>query len=427
MDFAHSPRSESLLRRVLDFLCERVEPVEAEILEARSRSCQGADWTTWTDSPLVAGLQEQARAAGLWNLFLADPARGAGLSTVEYAPLAEAMGWSALAPEIFNCQAPDSGNMEVLLHHGTPAQQERWLRPMLCGEIRSAFCMSEPGVASSDPTTLAATIGVADDELVLNGRKWWATGIGHPSCRLGLFLGISNPEAERHQRHSLVLVPLETPGVRIVRMLPCFGDYDPPAGHGEVEFEDVRVPRSSLVGELGQGFALAQGRLGPGRVHHCMRALGAAERALSLMVQRSRERVAFGRPLADLGGNRERIADLRIAIDGARLQVLHAAWKMDLAGGAGASGARAEISAIKVVVPAVLQRVADEAIQLFGGAGLTNDLPLTACFAMARALRIADGPDAVHRNVIGRLELRKYEPRGAPRSAAASVPPETAV
>lgn len=410
MDFALSPLSESLLERLRAFLAREVAPVEEEILATRARHCAGPHWRTWQDSPLVARLQSRARAAGLWNLFLADSQFGAGLGNLDYAPLAEAMGWSVLAPEVFNCNAPDSGNMEVLLHHGTAQQQERWLRPLLAGEIRSAFCMSEPGVASSDPTNLAATIVVEGDELVLSGRKWWATGLGHPRCEVGLFVGVSNPEADRHHRHSLALVPLESPGVQIVRMLPCLGEFDPPAGHGEVEFDRVRVPRSSLIGEPGQGFAIAQGRLGPGRVHHCMRAIGAAERALGLMVRRSRERTAFGRPLADLGGNRERIGELRIAIDGARLQVLHAAWRLDQAG---SRGARAEISAIKVVVPAVLQRVADEAIQIFGGAGLTNDLPLTACFAMARALRIADGPDAVHRDLIAKLELRKYDPPAA--------------
>jgi alkylation response protein AidB-like acyl-CoA dehydrogenase len=272
--------------------------------------------------------------------------------------------------------------------------------------------MSEPEVASSDPTNLAATLALDGEEVVLSGRKWWATGIGHPRCTLALFVGLTHPEADRHRRHSLALVPLDAPGVRIVRMLPCFGDYDPPAGHGEVEFDRVRLPRANLIGQPGQGFAIAQERLGPGRVHHCMRAIGAAERALALMVRRSRERTAFDRELLDLGGNRERIADLRIAIDGARLQVLHAAWKLDASG---SSGARGEISAIKIVVPAMLQRVADEAIQLFGGAGLTNDLPLTACFALARALRIADGPDAVHRDLIAKLELRKHEPSAAGR------------
>ncbi len=415
MDFALSPVAESLLARLRTFLEREVAPVEEEILATRARHCAGPHWRTWQDSPLVARLQARARAAGLWNLFLADSHFGAGLSNLDYAPLAEAMGWSALAPEIFNCNAPDSGNMEVLLHHGTADQQERWLRPLLAGEIRSAFCMTEPDVASSDPTNLEATIGVEGDELVLHGRKWWATGLGHPRCELLLFVGVSEPEAERHRRHSLVLVARDTPGVEIVRMLPCLGELDPPAGHGEVEFTRVRVPRANLIGERGQGFAIAQGRLGPGRVHHCMRAIGAAERALALMVRRSRERVAFGRPLADLGGNRERIGELRIAIDGARLQVLHAAWKLDRAG---SRGARGEISAIKVVVPAVLQRVADEAIQLFGGAGLTNDLPLTACFAMARALRIADGPDAVHRDLIAKLELRKYDLPGAGRARA---------
>ena len=410
MDFALSPLSESLLERLRAFLAREVAPVEEEILATRARHCAGPHWRTWQDSPLVARLQAKARTAGLWNLFLADSQFGAGLGNLDYAPLAEAMGWSVLAPEVFNCNAPDSGNMEVLLHHGTAEQQERWLRPLLAGEIRSAFCMSEPGVASSDPTNLAATIAVEGDELVLSGRKWWATGLGHPRCEIGLFVGVSNPEADRHHRHSLALVPLGSPGVQIVRMLPCLGEFDPPAGHGEVEFDRVRVPRANLIGEPGQGFAIAQGRLGPGRVHHCMRAIGAAERALGLMVRRSRERTAFGRPLADLGGNRERIGELRIAIDGARLQVLHAAWRLDQAG---SRGARGEISAIKVVVPAVLQRVADEAIQIFGGAGLTNDLPLTACFAMARALRIADGPDAVHRDLIAKLELRKYDPPAA--------------
>ncbi len=407
MDFAHSPLAESALERLRAFLAAEVEPVEEAVLQDLAHSCPGSDWRQWKTSPVVEELRGRARASGLWNLFLPDPELGAGLSTLDYAPLAEAMGASALASEIFNCNAPDSGNMEVLFHHGTPAQKERWLAPLLAGEIRSAFCMSEPAVAASDPTNLAATATVDGDELVLRGRKWWATGLGHPRCELGLFLGVSNPEADRHHRHSLVLVPLATPGVRIVRMLPCFGEYDPPAGHGEVEFDQVRVPRANLVGALGQGFEIAQGRLGPGRVHHCMRAIGAAERALELLVRRSRSRLAFGRPLADLGGNRERIAELRIAIDSARLLVLHAAWKMDRTG---ARAARAEISAIKVVVPNMLQRVADEAIQIFGGAGLTNDLPLTACFAMARALRIADGPDAVHRAVIARLELRKYDP-----------------
>ena len=408
MDFALSPLAASTLARLRAFLAAEVEPVEAGVLQDLAVRCPGPDWTQWTVSPAIATLQAKARAAGLWNLFLSDPKAGAGLSTLDYAPLAEAMGRSALAPEVFNCNAPDSGNMEVLLHHGTEDQQERWLRPLLAGEIRSAFCMSEPEVASSDPTQLAATVTFDEgggDELVLQGRKWWATGLGHPRCELGLFVGRSNPQAERHRRHSLVLVPLNTPGVRIVRMLPCFGDYDPPSGHGELEFDQVRVPRTNLIGELGQGFAIAQGRLGPGRVHHCMRAIGAAERALELMVRRSLGRVAFGKALSDLGGNRERIAELRMAIDGARLLVLHAAWRIDQAGSIGALG---EISAIKVVVPNVLQRVADEAIQIFGGAGVTQDLPLTACFAMARSLRIADGPDAVHRNVIAKLELRKY-------------------
>ncbi len=410
MDFALSPLAARTLERLRTFVADEIEPVEEGVLRDLAATCPGSDWTQWKTSPVVAELQTKARTAGLWNLFLPDAELGAGLSTLDYAPLAEAMGGSALAPEIFNCNAPDSGNMEVLYHYGTAAQKERWLGPLLAGEIRSAFCMSEPGVASSDPTQLAATVTVDHDDLVLHGRKWWATGLGHPRCELGLFMGLSDPRADhrnRHHKHSLVLVPLATPGVKILRMLPCFGEYDPPTGHGELEFNEVRVPRANLIGRLGQGFEIAQGRLGPGRVHHCMRAIGAAERALELLVRRSLGRQAFGKSLADLGGNRERIAELRMAIDGARLLVLHAAWKIDQAG---ARGALAEISAIKIVVPNMLQRVADEAIQIFGGAGLTHDLPLIACFAMARALRIADGPDAVHRNVIARLELRKYDP-----------------
>jgi alkylation response protein AidB-like acyl-CoA dehydrogenase len=295
--------------------------------------------------------------------------------------------------------------MEVLYHFGTPAQKARWLTPLLAGEIRSVFCMSEPDVASSDATNMQATIRVDGDELVLDGRKWWSTGIGHPAARLAIFMGLSNPEAEPHARHSMVLVPLDAPGVRIERMLPTFGEYDPPYGHGEVVFENVRVPKDQLILDLGQGFAIAQGRLGPGRIHHCMRAIGAAERALELMIRRGSARQAFGQPILRLGGNLERVAQARIAIDQARLLTLYAAWKIERFG---VKAAMTEISAIKVVAPNLLQDIVDQAIQIHGGAGVSHDVPLTGLFMIARALRIADGPDEVHRAMVARRELAKY-------------------
>ncbi|MBV9773099.1 MAG: acyl-CoA dehydrogenase family protein [Gemmatimonadetes bacterium] len=405
MDFGLSPRAADLRERVRAFIREQVMPVEEEHFRRLAASGEGGDWTRWTVSPEVEGLKSRARAEGLWNLFLPDPELGAGLTTVEYAPLAEEMGRSFLAPEVFNCNAPDTGNMEVLWHYGSPEQKERWLTPLLEGRIRSAFCMTEPDVASSDATNMRATAVVEGDEVVLNGKKWWSTGIGHPECRVAIFMGLTDPAADRHRRHSMVLVPLDTPGVTVRRMLSVFGDFDPPYGHGEVWFEEARVPVSSVITGPGRGFEIAQGRLGPGRVHHCMRCIGAAERALQLMVERGMRRVAFGKPLVKLDGNRERIAELRIAIDQARLLTLYAAWKLDREG---PRAALAEVSAIKVVAPNVLQRVADEAIQLYGGAGVSTDAPLTALFAQARALRIADGPDAVHRAVVARVELAKY-------------------
>ncbi|HET8772674.1 MAG TPA: acyl-CoA dehydrogenase family protein, partial [Thermoanaerobaculia bacterium] len=336
---------------------------------------------------------------------LPHPTLGAGLTTLEYAPLAEAMGHSLIAPEIFNCNAPDTGNMEVLFHYGNEQQKEEWLMPLLAGEIRSVFCMTEPDVASSDATNIASTIVEDGEDLVLNGRKWWSTGLGHPRAKIAIFMGKSNPESDRHHQHSMVLVPLHTPGVRIERMLPAFGEYDEPYGHGEVSFTNVRVPKANLIAGLGRGFEIAQGRLGPGRIHHCMRAIGAAERALKLMVTRGLSRVAFGKPLVDLGGNRERIAEHRIAIDQARLLTLYAAWRIDAVG---ANAAMTEISAIKVVAPNVLQRVVDDAVQMYGGAGVSHDVPLTGLFGIARSLRIADGPDQVHLGVIGRREVGKY-------------------
>ncbi len=406
MDFQHSPRAEDYRERARRFIAEDVLPAEEAYLGELRALNHGADWTKWRVSPRIEELKTRARALGLWNLFLPDPKLGPGLSTLEYAPVAEETGRSLLAPEIFNCNAPDTGNMEVLWHCGTPEQKETWLTPLLSGEMRSVFCMTEPEVASSDATNIAATITEDGDDLILNGRKWWATGLGHPHCRIAIFMGVSNPEADRHHRHSMVLVPMSTPGVNIQRMLPAFGEYDEPYGHGEVWFENVRVPKENLLLGPGRGFEIAQMRLGPGRIHHCMRAIGAAERALELMIRRGITRTAFGKPLINLGANRDVVADLRLAIDQARLLTLYAAWKLD---DAGALGALTEISAIKVVAPNVLQRVVDEAIQMHGGAGVSQDFPLTALYAMARSLRIADGPDAVHRGMIARLELKKYQ------------------
>jgi acyl-CoA dehydrogenase len=407
MDFEPSPRSREVRARVRDFIATHVRPVEEALLPGRDE--HGDDWTRWQVSPLVEELKARARAAGLWNLFLPDPELGAGLTTLEYAPVAEETGRSLLAPEVFNSNAPDSGNMEVLHQYGSPEQRARWLTPLLAGEIRSVFCMTEPDVASSDATNMQATITVSGDELVLDGKKWWASGAGHPRARIAIFMGVSNPEHDRHHRHSMVLVPLDTPGVTIKRMTSVLGELDAPYGHGEIWFEQVRVPRDHLLRGLGAGFEIAQGRLGPGRIHHCMRAIGAAELALELMIRRGTTRTAFGKPLVNLGGNRERIADLRIAIDQARLLTLFAAWKLDRVG---VMGAMTEISAIKVVAPNVLQRVVDEAIQLHGAAGVSRDLPLAGLFALARALRIADGPDAVHRGVIARIELQKHGVKG---------------
>jgi alkylation response protein AidB-like acyl-CoA dehydrogenase len=402
MHFDLSPKAAALQSRVREFIAERIAPVEAGVLRDLRR---GADWTSWQEAPVVEDLKAQARAEGLWNFFLPDPELGAGLSVLEYAPLAEAMGHSALAPEIFNCNAPDTGNMEVLYHYGSSAQKEQWLMPLLRGEIRSVFCMTEPDVASSDATNIQASIVEDGDTLVLNGRKWWSTGLGHPRATVAIFMGRSNPEADRHHQQSMVLVPLDQPGVKIERMLSVFGEYDEPYGHGEVSFTNVRVPKANLIAGPGRGFEIAQGRLGPGRIHHCMRAIGAAERVLRLMIERGTARVAFGKPLLQLGGNRERIARHRIDIDQARLLTLYAAWRID---NGGAAQAMTEISAIKVVAPSLLQRVVDDAVQLFGGAGVSEDLPLTAIFATARSLRIADGPDEVHLGVIARREIGKY-------------------
>jgi acyl-CoA dehydrogenase len=415
MDFSPSPRAADLAARVRDFVDTEVEPVEAgyqaEITRLRE---SGGD--PWTPLPVVEELKAKARARGLWNLFL--PAGhegeyaerfgtdgGRGLTNLDYAPVAEQTGRSFLAPLVLNCNAPDTGNMEVLLKYGTHKQKEQWLEPLLDGRIRSAFTMTEPDVASSDATNMEATAVVDGDEVVINGRKWWSTGAGNPECRIFVFMGLSDPEADRHARHTMVLVPRDTPGVTVVRKLTAMAMYDEPLGHAEVRFDDVRVPLANVLLGPGRAFEIAQGRLGPGRVHHCMRLVGLAEKALELACRRATTRVAFGRPLAKLGGNAERIADARIAIDQARLLVLHAAWKLDTAG---SQGALAEVSQIKVAVPNMAQQVIDMAIQLHGGGGMSEDFPLAAAWTSARSLRLADGPDEVHRGVIAKLELKKY-------------------
>ncbi len=405
MDFQHSQRTLQYIAKVRKFIDEKIRPVEETYFRELHAANRGADWKNWVVSPVVEALKNQAKSEGLWNLFLPDTEHGQGLSTVEYAPLAEEMGKSFLAAEIFNCNAPDTGNMEVLHKYGTAEQKERWLTPLLNGEIRSAFCMTEPDVASSDATNMQATAIVEGDEIVINGTKWWSSGIGHPNCKVIIFMGLSDPNASRHSQHSMVLVPVDTPGVTIERMLPVFGEYDEPYGHGEVSFQNVRVPLSNMILGKGRGFEIAQGRLGPGRIHHCMRCIGAAEHVLKLLIERSLSRVAFGKPLINLGANREKIADFRIAIDQARLLTLYAAWKIDTMT---VLGAMTEISAIKVVAPNVLQQICDEAIQIHGGAGVSRDFPFTGFFAIARSIRIADGPDAVHRGLITRFELMKY-------------------
>ncbi len=419
MDFALSPRAADLRERVAAFMADHVEPVE----EAYHRDLAQArlDGTQWTPLPVIEELKTRAREQGLWNLFLPvehageyagryGTDGGEGLSNVDYAPLAELMGRSAIAPLVFNCNAPDTGNMEVLLRYGTRAQRDEWLDPLLDGRIRSAFTMTEPGVASSDATNMEATAVVDGDEVVVNGRKWWSTGVGHPDCRIFVFMGLSHlpgadPDADRHHRHTMVLVPRDTPGVRIERMLTTMGYADEPLGHGEVSFTDVRVPVGNILSGPGEAFSIAQGRLGPGRIHHCMRLIGAAESALEAAIRRGTSRTAFGKPLVDLGGNRERIADARIAIDQARLLVLHAAWKLDTGG---PMNALSEVSQIKVVVPTTALGVIDMAMQLHGGAGLSDDFPLAMSWVNSRALRLADGPDEVHRGLVARLELGKH-------------------
>lgn len=405
MHFEHGQITQEFLHKMSDFISTHIEPIEDQVYREIHQLNPDGDWRKWQVHPAIEPLKKKAQEQGLWNLFLPDEDLGQGLSCLEYAPLAELTGRCLFAPEIFNCNAPDTGNMEVLYHFGNDQQKQQWLKPLLAGEIRSVFGMTEPDVASSDATNMQAKIEQDGDELVINGKKWWSTGLGHPDAKMTIFMGLSNPENPRHNQHSMVIVPLDSPGLEITRMLPAYGDYDAPYGHGEMHLNNVRVPKENLILGMGRGFEIAQGRLGPGRIHHCMRSIGAAEKALELAIKRGSQRVAFGGPLIKLGGNREKIAEARMAIDQARLLTLYAAWKIDEVG---VKQAMTEISAIKVVVPRMLQEVVDMSIQIHGGAGMSNDFPLARFAAGARALRLADGPDEVHMKMVSRLELNKY-------------------
>jgi len=401
MDFNLSPKGKEYLERVIQFIKEEIEPIE----EAYHRELRSSE-SPWVVLPVIEELKAKAKEQGLWNMFLPGHEEfGPALSNAEYAPIAEATGRSFIAPEIFNCNAPDTGNMEVLVKYGSEEQKDEWLQPLLDGKIRSAFCMTEPDVASSDATNMAATAIVEGDEVVLNGTKWWSTGVGHPNCKVLIFMALTDPDAPRHAQHSMVLVPMDSKGVTVERMLPVFGETDPPFGHGEVSFDNVRVPVTNIIAGPGRGFEVAQGRLGPGRVHHCMRAIGAAERALELLITRAATRKAFGKPIINLGGNRDIVANARMAIEQARLLTHKTAWALDTHG---IAGAISEVSQIKVVVPNMLQTIVDQAMQIHGGAGLSEDFPLTALFVYARCLRVADGPDEVHRGMVAKFELMKY-------------------
>ena len=403
MEFEHSAKVQELRRRLQAFMDAHIYPNEETYLAQHA-----AQQDRWQPVPILEELKPVAREAGLWNLFLPHSERGAGLTNLEYAPLSEIMGAVSWASEVFNCSAPDTGNMETLDRYGTDAQKQEWLEPLLRGEIRSAFCMTEPEVASSDATNIQCRIERRGGDYVINGRKWWSSGANDPRCRLLIVMGKTDPDGpDRHRQQSMVLVPRDAPGVQVLRHLPVFGYDDAPHGHAEILFEDVRVPVENVLLGEGRGFEIAQGRLGPGRIHHCMRAIGMAERALEMTCKRALSRRPFGKPLADQGVMIERIAESRIKIDQARLLVLHAAWRMDEVGN---KAARREIAAIKVAVPAMACAVIDWAIQAHGAGGVSDDFALASMYKIARTLRIVDGPDEVHRHQLGRLELAKYKP-----------------
>ncbi|HEX7794169.1 MAG TPA: acyl-CoA dehydrogenase family protein [Vicinamibacterales bacterium] len=401
MLFETTSRAKALAGQLTAFMDAHIYPNESVFRD------QIADGNRWQPVPIVEALKPKARAAGLWNLFLPESELGAGLTNVEYAPLCEIMGRSpAFAPEVFNCSAPDTGNMEVLVRYGSPEHRREWLEPLLRGEIRSCFAMTEPEVASSDATNIRSSIVRDGDHYVINGRKWFISGAGDPRCRIAIFMGKTDPKAARHQQQSMILVPMNTPGITIRRMMPVFGYDDAPHGHAEITFENVRVPASNLLLGEGRGFEIAQGRLGPGRIHHCMRLIGLAERCLEAMCRRVLTRVAFGKTLAEQGTIRADIADSRMELEQARLLTLNAAHLMDTAGN---KAARGEIAMIKVVVPRAALRVIDRAIQAHGAAGVSEDFPLASAWAHTRTIRLADGPDEVHRDAIAKLELSKYQ------------------
>jgi acyl-CoA dehydrogenase len=400
MDFEYTDKVKALQKRVSDFIETHVRPNEERFV----REINEGD--RWQPTKVVEELKVKARAAGLWNLFLPESESGAGLTNLEYAPLAELMGGSPMAPEVFNCSAPDTGNMEVLVRYGSPEQRKQWLEPLLEGKIRSAFAMTEPAVASSDATNIEASIERDGDSYVLNGRKWWTSGAGDPRCRIMIFMGKTDAEnPDRYRQQSMILVPMDAPGVKIERMLSVFGYDDAPHGHAVVSFDNVRVPASNMLLGEGRGFEIAQGRLGPGRIHHCMRTIGVAERALAAMCKRLLSRVAFGKEIARHNVWQQRIADARIDIEQCRLLTLKAAYMMDTVGN---KVARAEIAMIKVAAPRMALRIIDDAIQAFGGGGVSQDFGLAYAWAGVRTLRLADGPDEVHRNQIARFELQKH-------------------
>ncbi|PRS32806.1 acyl-CoA dehydrogenase [Bacillus sp. RJGP41] len=402
MHFEHTEKVKNLEKKLTEFMEKHVYPNESTY--KKQLEAQESRWSEIP--PILSELTAKAKEEGLWNLFLPDSGYGAGLTNLEYAPLCEIMGRSTIGPEIFNCNAPDTGNMEVLVRYGSDEHKERWLKPLLAGEIRSCFSMTEPEVASSDATNIECRIERMGNEYVINGRKWWSSGAGDPRCKIAIVMGKTDPEAAKHEQQSMILVPLDTPGVKIERMLPVFGYDHAPHGHAEITFENVRVPATNILWGEGKGFAIAQGRLGPGRIHHCMRLIGAAERALKELCKRIQERVAFGKTLARQGVIMEWVADSRIEIEQARLLTLKAAYMMDTVGN---KEAKAEIAMIKVVAPNMALNVLDRAIQGFGAAGISDDFPFAAHWANARTLRLADGPDEVHRSQVAKIELRKYQ------------------